>query len=340
MNYNEFVCTMLKDVKRELGTDVTVEVREVYKNNGVLLKGLTITSKESNMSPTIYLNGFYEEFENGKGMDELRNAIIEIYTTSRIQGTVDMNFFLDFEQVKSNLYCRLINYDKNTEFLTNVPYQRHFDLATICYFTCEQEHLRNGFITITMNHLDGWGISEKELFQYAMANTLEKYPYLFFSMEQLLRQMIEADVRKDRMPEVKVDGKSDAETRAKTDTVDECYHEEQWIQFTVDEILKGVLGDKKRTPMYVLTTEGKTWGAISMLNNKALSELANLLESDLFILPSSVHEVIIVPADNEESAETLQAMVADINRTHVDPEEVLSDHIYRYLRDTKATILQ
>ena len=92
--------------------------------------------------------------------------------------------------------------------------------------------------------------------------------------------------------------------------------------------------------MYVLTTEGKTWGAISMLNNKALSELANLLESDLFILPSSVHEVIIVPADNEESAETLQAMVADINRTHVDPEEVLSDHIYRYLRDTKATILQ
>ena len=197
------------------------------------------------------------------------------------------------------------------EFLTNVPYQRHFDLATICYFTCEQEHLRNGFITITMNHLDGWGISEKELFQYAMANTLEKYPYLFFSMEQLLRQMIEADVRKDRMTEVKV-----------------------------DEILKGVLGDKKRTPMYVLTTEGKTWGAISMLNNKALSELANLLESDLFILPSSVHEVIIVPADNEESTETLQAMVADINRTHVDPEEVLSDHIYRYLRDTKATILQ
>ena len=311
MNYNEFVCTMLKDVKRELGTDVTVEVREVYKNNGVLLQGLTITSKESNMSPTIYLNGFYEEFENGKGMDELRNAIIEIYTTSRIQGTVDMNFFLDFEQVKSNLYCRLINYDKNIEFLKNVPYQRHFDLATICYFTCEQEHLRNGFITITMNHLDGWGISEKELFQYAMANTLEKYPYLFFSMEQLLRQMIEADVRKDRMTEVKV-----------------------------DEILKGVLGDKKRTPMYVLTTEGKTWGAISMLNNKALSELANLLESDLFILPSSVHEVIIVPADNEESAETLQAMVADINRTHVDPEEVLSDHIYRYLRDTKATILQ
>lgn len=325
MNYNEFVCTMLEEIRRKLGPEVCVEMREVHKNNGVLLQGLTITSKESNMSPTIYMNGFFKEYEKGRNMEQLIDEVLDIYKTSKIEGTVDIDFFMDFDKVKMNLYCRLINFDKNREFLEDVPYRKYFDLAVICYFTCEHEQLKEGFITITISHLDGWGISEQELFELAVANTMDKYPYRCISMEQMLRQMIENDVRREQMD--KLQNQSEEE-------------EEEWIGFTVEQILKGLLGDSKKNAMYVLTVEGKAWGAISMLYTEALAKIAEELESDLFILPSSIHEVIVVSTRGRDSGEALQAMVADINRTHVDPEEVLSDHVYRYLRDSGTTILQ
>ncbi|MBQ7925064.1 MAG: hypothetical protein IJ335_02090, partial [Lachnospiraceae bacterium] len=49
-----------------------------------------------------------------------------------------------------------------------------------------------------------------------------------------------------------------------------------------------------------------------------------------YILPSSVHEVILLKDDGEESPSKLQEMVREINQCEVDPTEVLSDSIYHY----------
>ncbi|MBQ7360354.1 MAG: hypothetical protein IJW63_09690 [Lachnospiraceae bacterium] len=325
MNFNDFITFMLEEVKRELGQDVKVEVREVCKNNGIMLKGLTILSKESNLSPTIYLNGFYKEYQEGKELIDVKQSILEVYRSSKVDVKVDMDFFLDYEKVKNKLFCKLINYDKNTCLLQDVPYQKFLDLAVVCYFAYEAECMGSGFITIHTNHLDNWGIDENELFERAMTNTKSVYPGIYYSMEDMLRQMVEKDVRRD------LEQKSN----------DLEGNEEEWISFTVEQIMKGLLGERKRSPMYVITNEGKAWGATCMLWKETLQKLAEELESDLFILPSSVHEIIIVPADEEQvCVDYLQSMVEDINRTHVEPEEVLSDHIYRYLRDSGTTILQ
>lgn len=324
MNYNEFITFMVEEVQKELGQEVTIEVREVRKNNGIMLKGLTILSKESNLSPTIYLDGFYKDYQEGKALNEVRQSFMDIYRNSKVDVKVDMDFFMDYEKVKNKLFCKLINYEKNTLLLQDVPHQRFLDLAVVCYFAYEAECMGSGFITIHTNHLDRWGINEEELFEMAMTNTKTIYPGIYYSMEDMLRQMIEKDVRRDLERKDEVwDGSED------------------WISYTVNQIMKGLLGDRKRSPMYVMTNEGKAWGAISMLWGETMQKIAEELESDLFILPSSVHEIIIVPADDEQlRADYLQNMVEDINRTHVEPEEVLSDHIYRYSRDSGTTILQ
>jgi hypothetical protein len=322
MNYIDFITIITEEIKTKICEEIKVEVRDVRKNNGVILQGLTITSAQSNMSPTIYLNSFYEEYESGKSVDMIVVDIMNIYHTSKLPIDVDMDFFLKYELVKSNLYCRLINYEKNEEFLENVPYKKYFDLAMICYFSCEQEYLKNGFITITTDHLDSWGVDEEELFEVAWLNTKEKYPYTYVSMEQMIRQMVERDVRRDMdMRDEEIEDK------------------EEWISFTVDEIVKGLFRENKNQ-MYVLSNEGKVWGAVSMLCDEALKEIANEVQDDLFILPSSVHEVIVIPAETANTKEYLKEMVAEVNRSHVEREEVLSDHIYRYLRDSGTTILQ
>lgn len=83
-------------------------------------------------------------------------------------------------------------------------------------------------------------------------------------------------------------------------------------------------------PMYILTNETKIYGASVILNSDMLEKAAETLGTDdFYILPSSVHEVIVIPADMGEDEEFMD-MVWEINRSEVLPEEVLSDNIYAY----------
>ena len=65
----------------------------------------------------------------------------------------------------------------------------------------------------------------------------------------------------------------------------------------------------------------------------------NELEKDLFILPSSVHEIIIVPATDDIDRKELDNMVKDVNKKELDAIDVLSDHVYYYSRDRREVCL-
>ncbi len=85
--------------------------------------------------------------------------------------------------------------------------------------------------------------------------------------------------------------------------------------------------------MYVLTNREKTFGAAEILDAHTLQAIGKMLADDFIVIPSSVHETIIVPADNAPEYSELMDMVCEINATHVDAEERLSNHIYRYNRN-------
>lgn len=83
-----------------------------------------------------------------------------------------------------------------------------------------------------------------------------------------------------------------------------------------------------KPPMYVLTNRAKIYGAAGILNRKLLREFAG--GRSFYILPSSLHETIFIPAELESNSEALDYMVADINQTTVLKEDRLSDHSYYY----------
>ena len=72
------------------------------------------------------------------------------------------------------------------------------------------------------------------------------------------------------------------------------------------------------------------FGAACMLYENIFTFISRDLSQDFFILPSSIHEVILLPDTGEFSADTLREMVTEINREHVMPFEVLSDNVYHY----------
>jgi hypothetical protein len=83
--------------------------------------------------------------------------------------------------------------------------------------------------------------------------------------------------------------------------------------------------------MFVITNEKKIFGASVLMHIKYIKELADRIESDLFIIPSSIHEVIAVPADYIDT-ETLTNMVNEVNMANVSPQEVLGNRVYSYSR--------
>lgn len=87
-------------------------------------------------------------------------------------------------------------------------------------------------------------------------------------------------------------------------------------------------------PLYVLTNTQSYFGAAAMLYPKVLRDFAEASRSNLIILPSSIHEVLLVPAYREERLEEFNEMVEEVNAMHVEEQEVLSDHIYYFDRKT------
>lgn len=85
-------------------------------------------------------------------------------------------------------------------------------------------------------------------------------------------------------------------------------------------------------PLYVLTNQEKHFGASAMLYSEKIGWLAEQFGCDLLILPSSVHEVLLLPDDHVREYDFYRQMVGEVNRTQVDPEEVLSYGLYRYCR--------
>ncbi len=83
-------------------------------------------------------------------------------------------------------------------------------------------------------------------------------------------------------------------------------------------------------PMYVATNQDKVHGAAVMFYTDFMDQAAKELGGDIFILPSSVHEVLILPDDGNMDAQELKEMVTSINASEVSPEDRLTDSVYHY----------
>jgi len=90
-----------------------------------------------------------------------------------------------------------------------------------------------------------------------------------------------------------------------------------------------------KLPMYVLTTKARMYGAAAILYSGQLEAIAKEVKDDFYLLPSSIHEIIILPKKYGTDEENLSQMVDEINHEQLDIEEVLSNHAYLYSSLTK-----
>ena len=109
--------------------------------------------------------------------------------------------------------------------------------------------------------------------------------------------------------------------------------EEGELEEEFSDVMEDQECDDDRIPMYVLSNKEKTMGAACILYDSILTLIGERLQDDFYILPSSIHECIVVPKNIRTTKKELQEMVREINETQVIPEEVLSNEVYTYTRE-------
>lgn len=299
MTYEEFKIAMTAEVTNLAGEEVNVLLHRIPKNNGIILDAITVMGNGQNAAPSIYLKDFYLRYRQGSSVRELAEEILEFSRLNHIRGRIPEKFFLDFSLVRKRICFKLIHYKKNAGLLRSVPHRRVLDLAMVFYYSMEPNVLEHASVLIRNTDVERWHTTGKEIEDLAMENTPRLMEWRFSTLSELLQEFMDGDKREDEIDPFRIDP---------------------------DEV--------QSAPMYVLTNREKYFGAACMLYPDLLKQISDKLNDNLYILPSSIHECIIMPASGEYSQKSLSEMVTEINEVQVDETEVLSDNVYYFDRMT------
>ena len=317
MNFAVFTAALVRKMQEKMGKDFRVFSSTVKKNNGVELTGIILEGRGCNTSPTIYIDDFFEDYEKGVSLEEIVEAVWQIFRKNRFEESVDLSNFASYEKAKDQIAFRLVNFEKNRELLKGVPYKIFCNLAVVFYYSVnEAPFYGKASILIKQEHLEKWGVSLEELCRNAMKNTPRMYPARNENTESVMVQMLEKGLVDENDISVKLADRQ----------------EQKWMDEVLSQLQEDFGRDENRIPMYVLSNEQKLYGASCMLYPDILEKFSRLIQNDFYILPSSIHEVILLPFQEQPERESLLEMVTEINKTQVEESEVLADSVYCFMR--------
>lgn len=273
-------------IRAEVGEKYNVFLKEIKKNNGLVLQAVEIRDPEISVSPIIYIDDLLNRIVSGEiGVDEAAQKVIEMYKTNKgsmecddVARMINKPFILD------KVEYQLINEEKNRERLCNIPNKKFLDLAAIYRVIVGEEQQGTTSFVVTNAICEKYGLNKAELDQAARQNTEKKG----FKVQAMTTAIAEIT----GVPEV---------------------------------------ADKSKYLMWVITNTRCYNGASVMLYDKYFAGLAENIKSDLYVLPSSIHEVIAVPV-NKSDPDRLKEMVKTVNSLEVMEDEILSENVYRYNR--------
>ncbi len=251
--------------------------------------------------PVLYLNSMYDLYLANESLETTLHEAAEVFSVAMERGREYANS-VDLNNAREKVVFQLINTEQNKELLEGLPHREWQDLSVIYRLFIKEDYAGISTCMVTDSLAKKMGVTEEELFKLAAENTRRIFPPTVKSMKEVLWEMYE----KKGMPE-------------------------ELIDLMVDDA-------PENDRMFVISNTKNMNGAVSMLYENKLYELALRMESDLFILPSSVHETIAVPA-REGDAEKLAAMVSEINMAKVDLKDRLSNQVYLYDKDLRRLSL-
>jgi hypothetical protein len=228
----------------------------------------------------------------------LTDIITEI--SIHINKNINMNVseqIIDWSSACSKVYPKIVNSEMNQEYLTRIPHTDMLDLSIVYYIRLDGYDYKHVTTIVKDEILKLWGITVEELHRQSMKNLNDNCDVSFQNIESALMECAD---------------KAGVDMDIDSNMLEKC------------------------SDVFVLTTSEGIGGASYMANDEVLRTISGILGCDLIILPSSINELIILRDDSFDIT-YLKAVVSEVNKTAVSPEEVLSDQVYLF-HDGKLSI--
>ena len=289
---DEFV-SQCRSALFDLGAeDMKIEEQTVNKSQRGTLNGMLFIREGHNCAPTLYIEDYYSAYKAGSSIKHLSHSAVETVISSL--ETADMLAKETEELIgdpQRNLRVRLINRGRNKEYLKGIPC-RELDSGFVFIAEIDRdEYLAVITDSLLKEYENKYEMTKDELFDTAIENTVGKYPAVLHDLGESIIGDPESCVNLLTQPAVMVPAGAG--------------------------------------PGFVLTNSRYFWGAGALFYPGVADRIHELLGGDFYVLPSSVHELILIAADGQDE-QLLTRMVRSANRSVVEDRDILADDLYIY----------
>lgn len=141
MDKNKFIKELFYVLSCQLGKEVEMKQKRVWKNNGASYEGLVIEKLEEELSPVISLDKCYEDFEAGISMKEISEQVLKEYRkTAGKVSLLSQQDIWSYERIKDRLYVEIVNKEWNKQYLEHKYYVPFLDLAVVYYIDTQLDY--------------------------------------------------------------------------------------------------------------------------------------------------------------------------------------------------------
>lgn len=316
MSVNEFAEKVRKAAQEILGPEYFIEDKENTKLNGVKRRSLIIHSQKGNIAPMIYLDPYYADYENGESFGDVMKDIMKMYWDHVPKEDFDLEQILNFDYVKSRICIKLCNTEKNLTLLEDTAHIEFNDLSIVFFIELDEGPVANGDVLVKESFLEEWKTNTEELMKIAMKNSLTRYPPKIQSMCEFFEGYLMSKVPcMDAMRQKQIEEFMDRPVTLKS----------------------------LESNLYILSNQRLVNGSACILYPKVIEDFSESVGSNVYIIPSSIHEVILIPESvvdieyltRDEAIENIKGMIAFVNDSELPPTEFLSYNLYYFDRDKK-----
>ncbi|MCD8119122.1 MAG: DUF5688 family protein [Lachnospiraceae bacterium] len=245
-------------------------------------------------------------------VDELAERIIHSLEHAEVdKATVGAFDVMSKDYVLQNVVYRLIGQKTNAKLLKDCPHKTFCDMALVYYVKVREDKENYMSFRIRNGHVDGLKITLEELDEAAVRNTTSE-GIAFYNIADMNRDMLLLQIAGKIEESNAIFGgpRIPAKYDVPIEDADIC-------------------GGR----MYTLTNRRQLNGAAMVALPGVLKRIADQADGDLVVFPGSIHEVNICKYTPQISRANCNQTVREANRSTVRPDEILSDHAYRYRRD-------
>ena len=296
MKQQEFYEAIQQAVKELLGETYSIGLFQMQTVGMEQQDALFIRKETQPIFTVIYLQEYYQQWKQGKELEALAKDLVLEYRQKSSSQTIAADDFKVLNQQEAVKQTIFFRCVSKKQVPSNIPHRQMLDFAILYGILIKCQKEMTTFVTITKNMMECYHVTEEELFDLAMENTPNLFPESVKTLQEVIASLLSPAEQTSSFPS----------------------------------------HNKSKYEMLVLSNIANFYGFSAVFYPNVLKQLAEERKGNLIVIPSSIHEAILLTDSDMAKVQELNETIVTVNETQLTEQERLSNQAYYYDRETKS----